>query len=128
MIPRPPSRLPRGPAAHRARQRPRSMTMRSASELQLPHLPLTDPAFAADPLPYIESARQQHPWLAVCDMGYVVHEYQAIRDLTLMDTKFNPSLDAIIELMGAKGTPWGDFMLNLMLAKDPPEHTRLRSS
>jgi cytochrome P450 len=104
------------------------MTMRSASELQLPHLPLSDPAFATDPLPYIESAREQHPWLAISDMGYVVHEYQAIRDLTLMDAKFNPSLDAIIDLMGAKGTPWGDFMLDLMLAKDPPEHTRLRNS
>jgi cytochrome P450 len=102
--------------------------MTNASDLQLPHLPLTDPAFAADPLPFIESARKQHPWLAISDMGYVVHEYQAIRDLSFMDAKFNPSLDAITELMGAKGTRWGDFMNNLMLAKDPPEHTRLRSS
>ena len=51
-----------------------------------------------------------------CDMGYVVHEYQAIRDLTLMD-EIRPSLDTITEFMGAKGTRWGDFMDNLMLAK-----------
>lgn len=102
--------------------------MINATELKLPHLPITDPAFAADPLRYLEAARRQHPWLALSDMGYVVHEYQAIRDLTLMDAKFNPSLDAVTEIMGAKGTRWGDFMNSLMLAKDPPEHTRLRNS
>src|ERR1700757_3123213 len=37
-------------------------------------------------------------------------------------------MDGLTEIMGAKGTRWGDFMNNLMLAKDPPEHTRLRAS
>ena len=61
-------------------------------------------------------------------MGYVVHEYQAIRDLTMLDDRFNSSMDGLTEIMGAKNAPWGDFMNELMLAKDPPEHTRLRSS
>jgi len=102
--------------------------MRSVTELQLPHLPLEEAAFAVDPMPYIEAARRQHPWLGKCSFGYVVHEYAAIRDLSYMDDKFRPSMDTITEIMGAKGTPWGEFMDNLMLAKTGPEHMRLRSS
>jgi len=102
--------------------------MQNVSELVLPHLPLEDAAFAVDPMPYIEAARRQHPWLARCDFGYVVHEYQAIRDLSYMDDKFRPSMDTITEIMGARGTPWGNFMDNLMLAKTGAEHARLRNS
>ncbi len=102
--------------------------MQIVSELALPRLPLEDPTFAVDPMPYIEAARRQHPWLARCDFGYVVHEYQAIRDLSYMDDKFRPSMDTITEIMGAKGTPWGEFMDNLMLAKTGAEHARIRRS
>ena len=102
--------------------------MQIVSELALPHLPLESPTFAVDPMPYIEAARRQHPWLARCDFGYVVHEYQAIRDLSYMDDKFRPSMDTITEIMGAKGTPWGEFMDNLMLAKTGAEHARIRRS
>jgi len=102
--------------------------MQTAAELTLPHLTLEDPAFAVDPMPYIEAARREHPWLAKCNFGYVVHEYQAIRDLSYMDDKLRPSMDTITEIMGAKGTPWGEFMDSLMLAKTGPEHARIRSS
>jgi cytochrome P450 len=102
--------------------------MQPASDLPLPHLRIQDPDFAIDPLPHIEAARREHPWLAKCDYGYLVHEYQAIKDLNVMDDRMRPSMDSITEIMGAKGTPWGDFMDNLMLAKSPPEHTRLRRS
>lgn len=69
--------------------------MQIVTDLVLPHLPLEDPSFAVDPMPYIEAARRQHPWLAKCDFGYVVHEYQAIRDLSYMDDKFRPSMDTM---------------------------------
>jgi cytochrome P450 len=102
--------------------------MRPITELQLPYLPVEDAAFAVDPMPYIEAARRQHTWLARCSFGYVVHEYAAIRDLSYMDDRFRPSMDTITQYMGANGTPWGEFMDNLMLAKTGPEHLRLRSS
>ena len=102
--------------------------MRTVSELALPHLPLEDPAFALDPMPYFEAARREHPWLARCNFGYVVHEYQAIKELSYMDDRLRPSMDTITEIMGAKGTPWGEFMDNLMLAKSGAEHARIRSS
>ena len=69
--------------------------MQIVTDLVLPHLPLEDPSFAVDPMPYIEAARRQHPWLAKCDFGYVIHEYQAIRDLSYMDDKFRPSMDTM---------------------------------
>ena len=102
--------------------------MQSVTELTLPHLPLEDPAFAVDPMPYIEAARREHPWLAKCDFGFVVHEYRAMRDLSYMDDKLRPSMDTITEIMGARGTRWGEFMDNLMLAKTGAEHARIRSS
>jgi cytochrome P450 len=102
--------------------------MRSAAELELPYLPIQTPEFAADAAGKLAAARRQHPWLGTSDMGYVVYDFQAIRDLTLMEEKFNPSLDAVINLMGVKGTRWGNFMDNLMLSKDAPVHTRLRNS
>ncbi len=102
--------------------------MPSASSLDLFHLPIEDPAFAADPWPYFEAARRRHPWLAKCDVGYIVHEFHAMQELTFMDDKFLPSMESITEIMGARGTPWGNFMDNLMLAKSGDEHTRLRSS
>ena len=102
--------------------------MQRVTDLDLPYLAIQEPKFAVDPIAHIDAARRQHPWLARSDFGYIVHEYQAIRELSYMDDKFNPSLDAVIEIMGAGHTPWGRFMLDLMLAKDPPEHTRLRNS
>jgi cytochrome P450 len=102
--------------------------MESVTNLSLPYLPLEDPAFAVDPMPFMEAARREHPWLAKCNVGYVVHGYQAIRDLTPLDDKMRPSMDSISEIMGGKGTPWGDFMDNLMLAKTGTEHARIRSA
>jgi cytochrome P450 len=102
--------------------------MHAAAELSLPNLPIQDPQFARDPIPYLDAARRQHPWLARCDFGYLVHEYQAIKDLNSMDSQLRPSMDSITQYMGATGTPWGQFMDELMLAKAAPEHTRLRSS
>ena len=106
----------------------RGLSMQPVAALTLPHLPVEEPAFAANPMPYIEAARRQHPWLARCNVGYVVHEYQAIHDLTYMDDKFRPSMDSITEIMGARGTSWGQFMDDLMLAKTGEEHARIRNS
>ncbi|TAL01497.1 MAG: cytochrome P450 [Rhodospirillaceae bacterium] len=102
--------------------------MQSVTDLTLPYMPFDEPDFAVDPMPYLEAARRQHPWLAKCAVGYFVHEYHAIRDLYLMDDKFRNSADAITAHMGAKGTPWGRFMEEMMIAKSGPEHARLRGS
>jgi cytochrome P450 len=102
--------------------------MQSVTDLALAHLPIEEPSFAVDPMPYIEAARNQHPWLATCAFGYVVHEYQAIKDLLYMDDKLRIATQAVVQTMGATGTPWGHFMIEMMIAKTGEEHARLRRS
>ena len=104
--------------------------MQRVEELKLPHLSIQDPAFAIDPMVYLNQARRQHPWLAMTDVGYyLVHEYQAIRDLSYMDDKFRPSMDGITEYMGGQGGTWAEFFANTMLARHSvQDHARLRAS
>jgi cytochrome P450 len=102
--------------------------MLSIADLDLTFLPIEDEAFAADPLPHIVEARKKHPWLAKCNFGYVVHSYQASKDLLSMDDKLRIATRAAVDAMSAIGTPWGDFMLEMMIAKTGEEHTRLRNS
>ena len=99
-------------------------------ELDLYQLPWNTPEMAKDPYPYIEAARKKHPWLAKTDEGYVVIGYQAIRDLMDMDRddKLRPSFDGIIEILGAKDTPWGRFTEEQMLALGGDEHRLLRDT
>jgi cytochrome P450 len=97
-------------------------------ELDLYHLPWNEPAFAADPYPQIEAAREKHPWLAKCDAGYVIFEYQAIRDLLVQDDKFRPSFDGVVGIMGAQGTPWGRFTEEQMIAMPEKEHALMRTT
>jgi cytochrome P450 len=98
------------------------------SEMNLPELPVLDPAFASDPMPAVERARQQHPWLARFKDGYLVHGYRATKDLLIMDDKLRPARDGIVDIYGARGTPWGHFMEKMLLAQRGAEHARLRGS
>jgi len=99
-------------------------------ELELYHLQWNTAEMAANPYPEIEAARAVHPWLAKADEGYVVIGYQAIRDLMEMDMqdKMRPSFDGIIELLGAKDTPWGRFTAEQMLAMPAADHRVLRDA
>jgi cytochrome P450 len=101
--------------------------MMPLTELDLPYLAMEQPEFAANPFPHFAAAREQHPWLAKCSLGYVVHEYAAIKDLVMRNDEFRGSYDGIVELMGAKGTPWGRFTEAQMLAHDGDYHKKLRA-
>ena len=98
----------------------------NVADLDLEYLAWDQPAFAADPYPYFAAARAKHPWLARTDSGYIVFEYQAIRDLLVQDDKFRPSFDGIVELMGAQGTPWGRFTRDQMINLPDQDHAVLR--
>ena len=99
-------------------------------QLDLYKLPWNTPELAADPYPFFEAARKKHRWLAKTDEGYVVIGYQAIRDLMELDRedKLRPSFDGIIEILGAKDTPWGRFTAEQMLALSGAEHKVLRDT
>lgn len=97
-------------------------------ELVLPYLPMEDPAFASNPYPYLDAARQDHQWLARCAFGYVVHQYSAIQDLLWMDGPMISSYEGIVATMGAKNTPWGDWTERHMLSAQGERHKRLRDT
>src|SRR5689334_2385361 len=91
-------------------------------ELDLTYLPVAEAGFASDPLPYFAAAREKHPWLAKCSFGYVVTEYTAMRDLFGMDERVETTFDNFVEIMQAKGTPWGRFTEEQMLAHSGASH------
>lgn len=100
--------------------------MPTITEMQLPRLALEEPGFAADPWPQVAAAREQHPWLATCAFGYVVHGHQAIRDLLWLDHSFQGAHGDVVEAMDAAGTNWGRFEVEMIINLAGDDHTRIR--
>ncbi|MFV8816980.1 cytochrome P450 [Haliea sp. E17] len=102
--------------------------MTSITEMDLPLLPVERPEFQSDPMPFVEQARQQHPWLARFSQGYIVHGYQAVKDLAFMDDKLEMGLGHVVDFYQVQGTPWARFMLEMLQSHTGAEHARLRAS
>ena len=102
--------------------------MQALRDLDLYDLPMESPPFAADPYPFLAQARQRHSWLARCNNGYCIIDYQAMKDLMSMDNEMSPPFDTIVALMGAEGTPWGRFTGEQMIALPDKEHRLLRGT
>lgn len=102
--------------------------MQPMSEMNLPELPVETPAFCADPMPYVEAARRQHPWLARFSAGYIVHGHQAHADLLVKDDKLQPGLGGIVEFYGLQNTHWARFMQEMVVGRSGAAHQRLRAS
>jgi cytochrome P450 len=101
---------------------------RSIEDLDLMTLPIEDRALGADPEPWFAQARERHPWLAKFTHGYLVHGHREIRDLIQMDDKLHIATDDVVEIMGATGKPWGDFMKALLIARHGADHRRMRDA
>jgi cytochrome P450 len=102
--------------------------MQMAAEISLPTMPVETPEFSADPQPFLEAARREHPWLARFSQGYLVHGYQAVADLLADDENLVPGLGPLIDFYGVRGTMWARFMEEIVLSASGPAHRRLRSS
>lgn len=102
--------------------------MQTLAELDLPHLPVEEASFAADPVRYFREAKKQHPWIAASDIGYWVYDYQAIRDLLAQDDSLRPAYDGIVEILGAHGTPWGRFTEQQLISLPSEQHAMLRTT
>ena len=100
--------------------------MQVGAELELPYLTMEEDEFAVDPFPHFARARAQHPWLARWTLGYVVTDYQAMRDLFGMEGRMRMLYDNIVEIMDADGTPWGNFQRRHMLNQMGASHKRIR--
>ncbi|MCT2400204.1 cytochrome P450 [Novosphingobium mangrovi (ex Huang et al. 2023)] len=104
------------------------MTAQRIDDLDLVHLPIETPEFAADPTPWLEKARARHPWLATSSIGPVLTSYRAIDEIMRMDDALKMPGGEIVAIMGAEGTGWGDFAQEMMLVREGQDHQRLRGS
>lgn len=103
--------------------------MELLTDMALPLLPVERPEFAADPMPYVDAARREHPWLAKSNVGgYIIHGYQAVKDILYMDDRLRPYFDGVAGFYAAEQTSWGRFMSEMMIARHGPDHARLRAS
>jgi cytochrome P450 len=100
--------------------------MQLLTELSLPYLAMEDPKFAEDPFSQFTSARRQHAWLARGAFGYVVTEYAAVKDLLGMDDRLRTAHVGVVDLMNARGSAWGRFQLEQILALSGDAHKRIR--
>lgn len=103
-----------------------SPELRQAGDLDLPYLPVEEAGFELDPVARFAAAREHHPWLARCSFGYVLTEYQAIRDLLVHDEHLLFGHNDIVDVMGATGTPWGNFIAGTIQVQSGATHRRLR--
>jgi cytochrome P450 len=101
--------------------------MQLLTELSLPKLVMEDPKFADDPFSQFTAARREHPWLAKSTYGYVVTEYAAIKDLLGLDDRLRTAHEGVVDLMKAKGSGWGRFQMEQILAQSGDAHKRIRS-
>ncbi len=102
--------------------------MQAVSELDLATLPVETQAFADNPVPYLEAAKQKHPWLAKFSKGYVVYGLQPARDLLYMDDKMGPHFKGLVEHFGAQNTEWARFMSDQLATISGEKHDRLRAN
>ncbi len=102
--------------------------MPSINDLDLVHMPITTAEFGEDPLPWFAKARERHEWLAASDIGYVVTGYRAIDEIMRLDANLTMPGEEIVDIMGARGTGWGDFAVDQMLVSSGERHARLRGS
>lgn len=95
------------------------------SDLTLPELDITNPAFGEDPFAHYRTAVQQH-WLAKASIGYVVLRHQDIRALLLMDDKLDTPIKTIVTLMGTQTGAWARWNASFLLATSDENHKRIR--
>lgn len=102
--------------------------MQLVTEMDLPELPVDSPEFQRNPFRFADEARKQHPWLAKFAHGYVVHGYQAARDLAVKDQELQLSFTQVVDFYQGHGTPWGEFMIDMLMTSPSEKHKRLRDS
>lgn len=102
--------------------------MEQTIDRNIPVMPVETPQFSANPQPFLEAARREHPWLARFSQGYVVHGYQACADLLADDKNMTCGFGPILDFYDVRGTSWARFMEEMLISVYSPAHARLRGS
>lgn len=103
-------------------------TVSALEYLDLPHLPIEDPAFSLNPVERFVEARRRHPWLARTTVGYMLTEHAAMREIMRNDARMIIGFNDLVEYMGATGTPWGEFIKGTVQTQSGETHVRLRNA
>jgi cytochrome P450 len=102
--------------------------MQNLADIDLAYLPIEEAAFAQNPFPHFVAARERHPWLAKCSFGYLITDWDAIRELIAHEEHMMMGHNAVTELMGARHTPWGEFVAGSIQAQYGETHKRLKTA
>jgi cytochrome P450 len=99
-----------------------------ASEMELPLLPVESPELSANPYPYFDAARRQHPWLARFAEGYIVHDYRGVAELLGEDDNLLPGFGPVVDFYDVHDTMWARFWADMLPSISGEKHKRLRAS
>src|SRR5579872_4368352 len=102
--------------------------LQRASEMTLPVLPVELPEFAANPYPYLEAAKRQHPWLARIASGYLAHSYKSVCELHADNENLVPGYGPVPDFFELHDTMYGRFWREMLPGMTGKTHKRLRDS
>ena len=99
--------------------------LKQLSELDLPHIDLFDPEYARDPhSTYLAASGKS--WIAQYQFGYLVLDYEAMRDFLRDDERCRePNVD-LVRMWNAQGTAFERFTAHQLVALRGDEHKRIR--
>ena len=99
--------------------------MQHVAELELPYLDVFSPEFLRDPHSRYAEALEES-WIAKYDGGYLVLDYQAMKDLLDDDERIPTFFQKIVEDWQAEGTPWAAMQLDHPISRHGEDHKRLK--
>jgi cytochrome P450 len=102
--------------------------MVSILDLDLEHVPLETQELADNPLPFFAAARARHPWLGKSNLGVVITEYHAMKEVLGKDAALRFPSHETVSLMGAEETGWGRYVSDFLIMRRGEPHTRLRNA
>lgn len=99
--------------------------MQPVTQMPMPELDIVTREFGQDALSHLAAARKQS-WLAKSVAGYVILDYQGMRDLLSMDDKLRTPNEDVTRIMNAENTRWGQWNNTFLLSKRGDVHKRIR--
>jgi pimeloyl-[acyl-carrier protein] synthase len=117
--------------AARGRRRPELPDHLNSPQQASPLLSLLTPDVRDDPFPVYRSLHENQPIVDTGQNVWMLSRYEdchaALRDGRLsVEARTSSTYEEFLELSGRAGSPLQELIEELMLFRDPPDHTRLR--
>lgn len=99
--------------------------MKNISELELPEIDISDPAYSADPHGYLAPMREQS-WIAKYPFGYMLLDHESMKFFLQADNECRMPHRDIVQSWGAVESVYGDWFSNVFMALPNEDHARIR--